>query len=94
LTASPYTHDGLPCRIELARNLRNQHASGQQTQHVAFLFRGQCRSETRYQKNKPHPPELAAGNNTNTKFPNPHAARPAGFSLRRPAQKVMCIELT
>src|SRR5512133_529946 len=37
LIASPDAHDGLPCRVELARNLRNRHAFGQQPAHVAFL---------------------------------------------------------
>jgi hypothetical protein len=35
----------------------------------------------RFQKNKPHPPEPAVGNNTGTNSPNPHAIRSAGFSL-------------
>jgi membrane-associated phospholipid phosphatase len=35
----------------------------------------------RFQKNRPHPPEPAVGNNTGTNFPSPHAIRSAGFFM-------------
>jgi hypothetical protein len=36
-----------------------------------------------FQKNRPHPPEPAVGNNTGTSFKSPHAARSAGFFMIR-----------
>lgn len=35
----------------------------------------------RFQKNRPHPPELAAGNNTSTTFHEPARRKVCGFSL-------------
>ena len=37
VSASSYPHDGLPRCVELARNLRNRHAFGDQPENVAFL---------------------------------------------------------
>lgn len=49
---------------------------------VGLLFRpcgfGERQS---FQKNRPHPPELAVGNNTSTKFPEPAHRKVCGFSV-------------